>query len=275
MIGYFTSSDGLRLAYRDEGSGPVVLCLAGLTRNSTDFDYMLPHFDGYRFIRPDYRGRGASDHAADPADYAVPVEMRDVLELLDHLGIDRMAVIGTSRGGLIAMGLASAARSRVTGICLNDIGPEIARAGLERIADYVGRRPGAHDLDALAGSLARFHAEFGPVPEGRWQQEAARRAVETENGLMLNYDPKLRDAFLRDMAAPPVDLWPFFDGLAGLPLALIRGARSDLLSMETSTEMRRRRPDMIFANVSERGHVPFLDEPESITALKQFLGSLN
>ena len=100
--------------------------------------------------------------------------------------------------------------------------------------------------------------------------------METENGLMLNYDPKLRDAFLRDMAAPRVDLWPFFDGLAGLPLALIRGARSDLLSMETATEMRRRRrPDMIFANVPERGHVPFLDEPESITALKQFLGSLN
>jgi pimeloyl-ACP methyl ester carboxylesterase len=126
---HYDSADGLRLAYRDEGDGRPLICLAGLTRNATDFDYLAAHLDGVRLIRPDYRGRGASAWA-DPATYTVPVEAGDVLRLMDHLGLDKAAV--TSRGGLIAMTLAALAKDRLTGVCLNDIGPEIAAPGLRR-----------------------------------------------------------------------------------------------------------------------------------------------
>jgi pimeloyl-ACP methyl ester carboxylesterase len=112
------------------------------------------------------------------------------------------------------------------------------------------------------------------VPESRWLQEAQKHYVETEQGLQITYDPALREAFLAAFEGPPVDLWPLFDALQGLPLALIRGANSDLLSNECTDEMRRRRPDMIFAEVPDRAHIPFLDEPESLTALRAFLAAL-
>ena len=100
----FRSSDGLRLWYEDQGDGPVILCLSGLTRNSSDFDYVLPFLVGeHRVIRLDYRGRGKSQRAPDWKTYTIPTEARDAIELLDHLGVDQAAILGTSRGGLIAI----------------------------------------------------------------------------------------------------------------------------------------------------------------------------
>jgi pimeloyl-ACP methyl ester carboxylesterase len=269
-LSFFTAADGARLAYRDEGAGLPVLCLAGLTRDGRDFDFVAPHLPDVRLIRPDYRGRGASQWTG-PATYTVAQEAQDVLALLDHLGIARAAILGTSRGGLIGMALAAAAKARLVGLCLNDVGPVIDPVGLERIIDYVGRNPAARTMDELVGRLPLAMPGFAGVPETRWRAFAERLYAETANGLAIRYDPTLRDAFLAVFEGPPADLWPLFDACAGLPLALIRGANSDLLSADTAAEMRRRRPDMVFAEVPDRAHVPFLDEPAALAAIRAWL----
>ena len=267
----FRTSDNLRLWYEDQGDGPPLLCLSGLTRNSTDFDYVLPYLVGeHRVIRLDYRGRGRSQRSPDWRDYTIPTEARDVLELLDHLGLDRVPILGTSRGGLIGMALALMAKPRLGGLCLVDIGPEIAEEGMEAIRDYVGVPPEAQTLEAAAALRATLMAGFEGVPESRWHEEVAHHYRETDEGLVLNYDAKLRDAVLATATQPAPDLWPLFDALAGLPLACIRGANSDLLSAATLAEMVRRRPDMVVAEVPGRGHVPFLDEPEALEALNEW-----
>lgn len=265
----FTAPDGATIAYDDQGQGMAVLCLTGLTRNRADFDPLVPHLPPCRLIRMDYRGRGGSAWTG-AATYTVPTEAADVLALLDHLGVDRAAVIGTSRGGLIGMVLAATARPRLIGLCLNDIGPVIEPTGLQAIAAYVGRPPAARSLTELAGALANTPG-FDGVPESRWLEEASRRVVETPEGLQNRYDPALGDAFRAGFTAPLPDAWPLFDACARLPLALVRGVNSDLLSAATADEMARRRPDMIRADVPGRAHVPFLDEPESLAAISSFL----
>jgi pimeloyl-ACP methyl ester carboxylesterase len=268
---HFTAEDGARIAFRDEGQGMPLLCLPGLTRTMADFDYLFPHLPPLRLIRMDYRGRGASDWTG-AATYTVAQEARDVLTLLDHLGLDRVAILGTSRGGLIGMVLGATARDRVMGLCLNDIGPDIDREGLVRIGDYVGRNPAGRTHQGYAELLSRSPG-FDSVPTSRWLEEARRLSIETPDGLRLTYDPALRDAFLAAFASPPVDLWPLFDALAGLPLALIRGANSDLLTRETTAKMRARRPDMEVAEVPGRAHIPFLDEPQSVALIHRFLAA--
>ena len=268
----FRAPDGAWLACRDEGAGLPLLCLPGLTRSMADFDYLVPHLPPLRLIRMDYRGRGASDWSG-PATYTVDQEGRDVLALLDQLGLARAAILGTSRGGLIGMVLGAAARDRVLGLCLNDVGPEIARDGLTRIFDYVGRNPAGRTIEDFALRLSRTPG-FRDVPMARWLHEARKLAVETPEGLRIPYDPTLRESFLAAFDGPPVDLWPLFDALAGLPLALIRGANSDLLSAETLAKMRARRPDMAVAEVPDRGHTPFLDEPEAVALILDFLKGL-
>lgn len=269
----FQAQDGASLAYRDEGEGLPVLALAGLTRTGRDFDYLAPHLRGVRLIRPDYRGRGDSDWTG-AATYSVPQEARDALALLDHLGLDKVALLGTSRGGLIGMALAATAHDRLLGLSLNDVGPVVERAGLERIFDYVGRNPAARSLDDLAARLPAAMPGFANVPASRWRQEVERHYLETPEGLRINYDPALREAFLAAFDGPVVDLWPLFDAAQGLPLALVRGANSDLLSRDTAAEMQRRRPDMILAEVPDRAHIPFLDEPEALAAIEAWLARM-
>lgn len=271
------TADGLSLHVEDAGTGLPLVCLAGLTRDSRDFDFVAPHLTaphrrGVRLIRPDYRGRGQSDRG-DWRSYTVAQEAADVLSIMDHLGLARAAILGTSRGGLIAMALAAIARDRLLGVALNDIGPEIAPAGLDRIRDYIGRPSPLPSLDALAAALPGLSPGFARVPPERWRAHADRIARPLPGGgLGLTYDPALRDAILDIGATPAPDLWPLFDAFAGLPLALIRGANSDILTAATAAEMSRRRPDMIVATVPDRAHVPWLDEPAALAALHAWLG---
>lgn len=266
----FTARDGARLAFRDEGAGLPVLCLAGLTRNSTDFDFLAPHMSDVRLIRADYRGRGGSQWTG-PETYTVPQEAQDAIALLDHLGIEKAATIGTSRGGLIGMFLAATARPRLLGLCLNDVGPVIDPLGLDKIKDYVGRNPAARTMDQLVARMPQTLAGFANIPEERWRAFAERLYLQTPKGLQIRYDADLRQSFLKAFEGPPTELWPLFDACAGLPLALVRGANSDLLSPETAAEMRRRRPDMLFADVPDRAHVPFLDEPQALGVIRNWL----
>ena len=268
---YFKTFDGLKLAYMDQGSGLPVLCLPGLTRNSTDFDYLAPHLPDLRLIRLDYRGRGASEWAEDPLTYTIPVEAQDVLALLDHLGLEKAAILGTSRGGIIAMMLAATAKDRLLGVALNDIGPEIDQIGLDRIKVYLGRSPKFITQAEMAAAMPGGMVGFANVPMRRWLDEVERHTIETAQGLEINYDPKLRVVFEAASKQDAPDLWPLFDAMNGLPLALIRGANSDLLSPDTAAEMRKRRPDMVFTDVADRGHVPFLDEPEALVVIRSWI----
>lgn len=268
----FTADDGARIVYSDEGAGLPVLCLAGLTRGMSDFDYVAPHLEGVRLIRMEYRGRGASEWTG-PATYTVPREARDAVGLLDHLGVERAAVLGTSRGGLIGMFLAATARDRMLGLCLNDVGPEIERAGLEQIFDYVGRTPSTPSHEALAARLPGLMPGFFDVPEGRWLEDVRRHYDETPEGLRLRYDPALRKAFLAAFEGAPVDLWPLWQATAGMPVALIRGANSDLLSPAVVARMQALRPDLILAEVPGRAHIPWLDEAPALAAIRTWLSA--
>ena len=235
-----------------------------------DFDYLAPHLPPLRLIRMDYRGRGESAWTG-PDSYTIPTEGADAIGLLDHLGIEKAAILGTSRGGLIGMFLAAVAHDRLLGLCLNDIGPVIDRDGLVRIGDYLGRNPAAKTHATLTERYPASMPGFANVPTSRWREEAEKHYTETPQGLRITYDPALAQGFNASLSAPLADAWPLFDACAGLPLALIRGENSDLLSPETAAEMRRRRPDMIFASVPDRAHIPFLDEAESLAAVHAFL----
>jgi len=270
---FFTAPDGVSLAYQDGGFGKPLLCLAGLTRNGRDFDHVAPHLKGVRLLRMDYRGRGRSDWPG-PSTYTIAQEATDALALLDHLGLERAAILGTSRGGLIAMVLAATAKERLSGVFLNDIGPVIGAGGLDKIKSYLGRDPDYATLGEMAAAMPALYPEFTDVPAARWTAEVAARHIQTPLGLRNAYDNRLRAAVLGDGAQPVPDLWPLFDAMDGLTLGLLRGAASDLLDADTTAQMQRRRPDMIFAQVPGRGHVPFLDEPESLAALHQFIKAL-
>lgn len=270
---FFHAADGTKLYYEESGEGLPVLALAGLTRNSRDFDHVAPHLP-VRLIRMDYRGRGQSDWA-DYKTYNIPQEGADALALLDHLGIKQAAILGTSRGGLIAMLLAATAKDRLLGVTLNDIGPEIDPKGMKVIANYVGKNPIENNFEDAAQARARNWVHFKGVPHARWLAEVRAHYAQTADGLVVRYDPKLRDAVLEALEVPAIDLWPLYDALGGLPLALIRGANSDLLTEACADEMLRRRPDMIRADIADRGHVPFLDEDDALDALAEWLEDLH
>jgi pimeloyl-ACP methyl ester carboxylesterase len=269
----FTTSDGLSLAYSDEGEGRPVLCLPGLTRNGSDFDELAVALHGrYRLIRLTLRGRGASDRDPDPANYNVGIEARDVVEFLDHLGLTRVVIVGTSRGGLIAMVLAATAKDRLAGVLLNDVGPELAPEGLANILNYLGIEPKARTHEEAAAALkARMGAAFPGLSDEKWLSLARRWFDAGAEGLRLNYDPRLRDGIAALADQPAADMWPLFDALEGVPLAVVRGVNSDLLTADTVDKMRARRRDLIVAEVPDRGHVPFLDEPEAQAALSSLM----
>lgn len=270
----FQARDGATLAYREDGEGLPVLALAGLTRDGHDFDYLAPHLHGVRLIRLDSRGRGKSDWTGWES-YTVAQETEDALALLDHLGLPAAALIGSSRGGLIGMVIAATARDRLLGLCLNDVGPALERAGLERIAEYVGIPPSVPTLEEVADRVPAVMPGFAHVPSTRWNEETVRHYVQHDGHVGLTYDPALRHALEVAMAAPAADLWPLFEACAGMPLALIRGAGSDVLSRATADEMVHRRPDLIRAEIPNRGHVPFLDEPEALAAIRAWLDAIS
>lgn len=273
---HFDTPDGLTLAYSDTGEGIPLLCLAGLTRNMDDFETVLGFADRARIIRLDSRGRGRSEFDPEWKNYNVLQEANDALALLDHLGIERTAILGTSRGGLIAMTLAVGHKERLLGVILNDIGPMIEPNGLAYIFGYLGNRPDFKDFDDAAETLTTTMAErFPGVSQAAWRVYARRIWRQAEDGLDLRYDPHLRTAVLEQSASDAMpDLWPVYEALNGLPLALLRGANSDLLSAETAAKMKERHPELDVTVIPDRGHVPFLDEPQSQAAIARFLGRL-
>ena len=270
-MAYFQTDDGLNLHYTDTGSGLPILCLAGLTRDGRDFDFVAPHLAGYRLICLDSRGRGASDYAPDHSTYTVPAEAQDALALLDHLNLPSAAILGTSRGGLLAMFLAATARDRLLGACLVDVGPVLETKALENIAGLIGLPPTLPSYDAMEAVWPMVKPGFANVPPGRYRAEIERLFDVVPGGLALRYDAKLRDAVAEVMAAPKVDLWPMFMALDGLPTAVIHAKNSDLLTAQTVADMKRRMPALITTTVPDRAHIPYLDEPAALDAIHTWL----
>ena len=273
MTSYYQAEDGLRLAYKIKGNknGSPVLCLPGVSRNSTDFDYLAPNLKEFALICPDYRGRGLSEWDSNPANYNALIEAQDIIKLLGILDIASIPIIGTSRGGMIAVVMANIDPKRVAGVIFNDIGPVIEKSGLERILEYIGRNPSAKTIPEAAENLKMFSEGFEGVPHSRWLEEAQKHCLETPDGLKINYDPNLRVGFKQYLESGKMELWSEFDILKSIPFGLLRGANSDLLSRETVNKMQELFPHGIFAEVPDRGHIPFLDERESLTLICSFL----
>ncbi len=268
----FKTSDGLRLDYKTEGQGPAVLCLPGLTRDLSDFDEFAAATSGIQLVRLTSRGRKGSDFDPNFANYNIVQESRDVVEFMDFMGLEKAIIIGTSRGGFISMVLAATVPERLAGVLLNDIGPELDPTGMGRIMDYLGIEPKETNLEELVKALkAGMEEAFPNLDDEKWITLAKRWFKVDSAGINLTYDPKIRDAMLEQAKKPMPDLWPLFDMMADTPLALMRGENSGLLSIETVAKMQTRRPDMIYANISDRGHVPFLDEPAALAAFEKLL----
>ncbi|HUO78973.1 MAG TPA: alpha/beta hydrolase [Steroidobacteraceae bacterium] len=280
---YWTSADGLRLyarVYESAGAdAPAVLCLPGLTRNSRDFEDLAPHLAArYRVVCPDLRGRGLSARDPDWKNYQTATYVADLMALLPVLGLRRVAIVGTSLGGLLAMILASVAPAAVAGIVLNDIGPEIDPVGAERIRGYAGRLPPVRSWDeAIEQQRLVFGAAWPNLAAGRWATLARRNYREDASGTpVLDADPGIGEAMrAAAAAAPPPDLWPLYATLKSVPALAIRGVLSDILSAATFERMQREKPDLERLSVAARGHVPLLDEPECLAAIDGFLGRLS
>jgi pimeloyl-ACP methyl ester carboxylesterase len=269
----FTAPDGLRLFGREcgpkESRFTPLLCLAGLTRNAKDFEPMAAKLRDRRIIAFDYRGRGRSQYA-DPATYTPRHELADCVALLDHLCIDKACVVGTSRGGIIAMLMARLQEARIAGAILNDIGPRLEKEGLLRIARLMRQRLEFRSWAEAAKELRAGAPETSGLTDADWQCFARRLYREEAGRIVRDYDPALALSFpspeeIAREAQP--QLWIQFGALKEKPCAVLRGEFSDLLSEATVREMAAVHKGLITASVSGRGHVPFLDEPESIAAV--------
>ena len=279
---YFDSWDGLQLfakEYVNPAPKGKILCLHGITRNSADFESLCESLkNDYHVIAADQRGRGKSSYDSNPDNYFVGTYVLDMFTLLDDQAIDEVVLIGTSMGGIMAMMMAVAQPKRIKGIVLNDVGPEIDKSGLERIKGYLGESSLAQNWEEAAAYAKKINAvAFPDYKDDDWHRFAKRLYKEDKNGTpYLAYDPAIAKPVAKsDEAAAPPDLWNVFDALSDIPMLLIRGELSDLLSSECVSEMLRRKPDMDYQEIANRGHAPMLDEPESMRAIQKFLSSLS
>ena len=281
---WYQSNDGLKLYARDypcralDSVKPVtVLCLHGLTRNSADFAGLAEHLSShYRVLAADQRGRGRSAYDRTISNYTPLTYVQDMFTLLDHLQVADAILIGTSMGGLMSLVMAAMQPARVRAIVLNDIGPDVDQRGLDRIRSYVGRsRPVADWDEAVAQVRAIAEVAFPDFTDREWQ-DFARDVYREEDGVpVLAYDPAIAQPMAEaDSGAVPADLWQVFDRVSSMPMLVVRGESSDILSRDCVAQMRLRKGDLQVAEIPRRGHAPTLNEPGSRAAIDQFLAGL-
>ena len=279
---YFTARDGLRLygrhyrakAYTPNNRRPV-LCLPGLTRNSRDFEAVAEALSAYGpaprdVFTLDLRGRGLSDYDPDWKNYAVPVEMQDVIDYMTLLGLHDAGIIGTSRGGIITMLLAAVQPSRIGAAVLNDIGPVIETDGLIRIAGYVGRIPLPKSWSEAVRVVRELsQRDFPQMSEADAQALARQLFNERDGRPITGYDQKIAKT-LSVLDGPVPALWPQFEALKRVPVMVIRGENSDLLSEKTIGEMRRKHQRLTTVRVPNEGHAPLLRDAPTIAQISMF-----
>lgn len=280
---HYRSDDGLQLYCRvfagDEGASgdsstiPTVICLPGLTRNSRDFIELATHLQrDYRVLCPDLRGRGRSGYDPHWENYQPNSYCADIAALLRAQQVRSAAIIGTSLGALLSMLLALQHPGIVRGIVLNDAGPEVDPAGAKRIAGYVGRQARVSSWeDAAAQVRATYSAALPGLTAEQWLSYTKQSYREREDGIPVpDSDPNIGLLFRSGEATPP-NLWPVFSQLHALPMLVIRGAMSDILSAATVKRMAREKPDLQQLTIANRGHAPLLNEPGCVAAIDDFL----
>lgn len=278
---FISAPDGLRLHARCYGArsapGVPVVCLPGLARTAADFEALAEALAGNaghprRVIAIDYRGRGLSDYDRDPANYNFHTELADVLAVTTALDVEPAVFVGTSRGGILAMLLAAVRPTAIAGVVLNDIGPVIEPKGLMRIKGYVGKLPQPKSYEEGAEILRRlFDAQFPKLTHDDWLAAARRAFKQEQDALVPTYDVRLAKTMEGvDFERPLPPLWKEFDALANVPVMVVRGENSDLLSAATVEAMRARRASLETLEIADQGHAPLLAEPETIARLVAF-----
>lgn len=278
----YTSHDGLTLFARHYGEpggkGRPVFCLPGLTRNSRDFHdlamFLANHPTRPREVFcPDYRGRGQSDHDPDWKNYSPFVELLDILDLLAILGLERIAVVGTSRGGIISMLMGTLRPNAIGAAVLNDIGPVIETAGLARIMGYAGKVPLPEDWQEAAALVKAMNKRFFTALADHEWEAFARQLFNEHNGRPApGYDENLAQALSEiDIGQKIPTMWPQFETLKSVPVMVLRGENSDLLSVRTVAEMGKRHPRLASFTIHGQGHAPLLRDRFSIGLIGDFL----
>jgi pimeloyl-ACP methyl ester carboxylesterase len=277
----WTSSDGLELFARDYAGGDgnaclPVICLHGLTRNSKDFEDLAPRIAiwGRRVIVPDVRGRGQSARDSSPSNYQPKTYARDVLGLMDALGIAKAVFIGTSMGGLITMTIAALRSTAVAAAILNDVGPAVAPEGVARILSYAGKAAPVRSWDDALDYVRRTNEiAFPNFVEEDWRRLSERTFRTGADGPELDYDPAIARPLQKGVPKfAGLLAWLLFRRLARRrPTLLIRGGLSDILSADIAARMQRVAPGLREVVVPNVGHAPTLDEPAAVDAVAQFL----
>ncbi|WP_374512681.1 alpha/beta fold hydrolase [Niveibacterium sp.] len=263
-----------RMAYTEWGdpeNPDVLMCVHGLTRNGRDFDALADALSAeYRVICPDVVGRGRSDWLPANSAYGLPQYVSDMMVLLARSGAESVHWVGTSMGGLIGMAIASQPDSPITRLVLNDVGPVITAASLQRIGDYVGKAPVFPDFAAAEHYIRAVSAPFGPLTDAQWQHLTQTSLRACDGGYEMRYDPAIGDVFRAAPVLEDVDLWPIYDAIR-CPTLVLRGAQSDLLTPETHHEMGQRGPKAKLLEVSGVGHAPMLMDAAQIALIQDFL----
>ena len=281
---WYQSTDGLRLyardyPCRDEGVGEpaTILCMHGLTRNSADFSGLASYLsERYRVISVDNRGRGRSGYDSNIANYTPVTYVQDMFQLLGEQAVEQVILCGTSMGGLMSFIMGAMQPARIRAMIINDIGPEVEQAGLDRIKGYVGKvKPVASWSEAIAQAREINGIAFPDFSDEEWE-DFARGIYRDEDGVpVLAYDPAISQPMDdEESGVVPPDLWPLFDAIAAIPMLVIRGEASDILAPSCVASMREKKPDLQFAEIPRRGHAPTLNEPASRKAIDEFLGAL-
>jgi pimeloyl-ACP methyl ester carboxylesterase len=272
LIHRLSAWDGLPLCVREWNGGtgrPPILGLPGLVRTSADFEFLVPHIGaGRRIIAIDYPGRGESGRSNDIARYAPEACVRDVLDACAALHIHHAAVIGTSFGGLLGMGLAAARPGLVRAVVLNDIGPDIGTEGADFVRDFVARDPALPDLESCVTLLRAILPPMSLHTDEAWRRMAELTFGPGAGG---RYRPLWDTRIAQLLDAPLPDLWSLFGALTHVPLLLVRGALSTILLPGTVSRMQAARPDMQVVTLPDIGHAPILTEPPALVALTAFL----
>ena len=263
-----------RVAYSQWGGSEnrsVLMCVHGLTRNGRDFDFLAAALeDRYRVVCPDVVGRGQSDWLGDPADYNNPQYVADMAALIARLDVDAVDWLGTSMGGLMGLMMAALPGTPIRRLVLNDVGPWIPKAALERIGGYVGLDPRFDDPSGVEAYHRDVHESFGPLTDAHWAHLATHNTRQHDDGTHgLAYDPAIGDAF-RSNAPQDIDLWALWDAVT-CPVLVLRGAESDLLTKDVAEEMTARGPKAALIEFEECGHTPALMAPEQIDAVRDWL----
>ncbi len=273
---WLSAQDGRRLFYREYGDPLApslpLLCLPGLARNGQDYVSPATRLaDKRRIVSPDYRGRGRSEHDPDWRNYAPSSDLNDLRHLFAVTGLHRAVVLGTSYGGLLAMGLGAVVPRATAGVILNDVGPDIPTGGQSRILGYIGEGRPQPGLAQAVAHLRELMPHLSISSDAEWESFARATYVEAPDGsLRVAWDPQIVKPLLAGAGAAH-DLWALFGTLRRVPVLLIRGALSDVITADTAARMAALHPDLSEVIVPRSGHAPLLSEPECVQAIDDFL----